>query len=85
MCRVYGVTRAGFYASLERGCSAQAIENAALLKRVREIHQASKETYGSPRITAALKEEGRSAGRQHDVARRWGQWQVAGQVFLHRR
>lgn len=68
MCRLYGVTRAGFYASRERGCSARAIENAALLKRVREIHQASKETYGSPRITAALKEEGRSAGR-HRIAR----------------
>lgn len=68
MCRVYGVTRAGFYAWLQRAPCVRSIENAALLTRVKEIHRESKATYGSPRITAELKQEGQTVSR-HRIAR----------------
>ena len=50
MCRVYGVTRAGFYAWRSRGLSLRAQENAALVQQITQVHQASRCLYGSPRI-----------------------------------
>jgi transposase InsO family protein len=58
MCRVYGVTRAGFYAWLGRVPSLRAQENAALLQRIRKIHQDSRNIYGSPRVYRRLQEQG---------------------------
>lgn len=68
MCRVYGVTRAGFYAWQQRSPSYRDIENAALLRRIKAIHEDSDSTYGSPRIASQLKLEGQEVGR-HRVAR----------------
>lgn len=58
MCRVYGVTRAGFYAWCSRGPSQRARENASLVKRIRKIHQANRSVYGSPRVYRKLQELG---------------------------
>lgn len=58
MCRVYGVTRAGFYAWCSRGPSQRARENASLVKRIRKIHQANRSVYGSPRVYRRLQELG---------------------------
>lgn len=68
MCRVYGVTRPGFYAWLKRPPSESAEANEALLARIKSIHQDSQGTYGSPRITAALKADGETVGKNR-VAR----------------
>ena len=38
MARVLGVSKAGYYAWLQRPASAHAVADAALLKRVRTIH-----------------------------------------------
>lgn len=62
MCRVYGVTRAGFYAWCSRGPSRRAQENASLVKRIRKIHQDSRSIYGSPRVYRRLQEQGVSVG-----------------------
>lgn len=62
MCRVYGVTRAGFYAWRSRGPSSRAQENVTLVKRIRKIHQTSRNTYGSPRVHQRLNELGVSVG-----------------------
>ena len=43
-------------------------DNEALLKKIVDIHQHSRETYGYPRIHAALKQQGETCGR-HRVAR----------------
>src|SRR3954469_17551848 len=54
MCRVLGVSRSGFHAWASRPPSARAREDERLLKRIREIHAANREVYGSPRVHAEL-------------------------------
>jgi putative transposase len=68
MCRVYGVTRAGFYAWRSRGTSHRAQQNATLSGRIRRVHQASRGTYGSPRVYRRLRELGVPVG-ENRVAR----------------
>ena len=46
MARVLGVSKAGYYAWLRRPPSARAVADAALLKRIRTAHAASRQTYG---------------------------------------
>lgn len=58
MCRLYGVTRAGFYAWRSRERSERERQNAALAERIRAVHQASRGTYGSPRIYQVLRRQG---------------------------
>ncbi len=65
MARVLGVSKAGYYAWVDRPPSARAEADAALLKRIRTVHVSSRETYGSPRIHAEL----RSAGQRHSRKR----------------
>ena len=68
MCRLYGVTRAGYYAWRLRGCSAREHENAKLAERIRAAHRRSGGTYGSPRVYRALKRRGCRAS-ENRVAR----------------
>jgi putative transposase len=58
MCRIYGVTRAGYYAWRTRPRAPRAHENDRLLKKIRLIHHHSECSYGSPRVHAALKRQG---------------------------
>ena len=62
MCRVYGVTRAGFYAWRSRGPSSRAQEDESLSGQIRQVHQDSRGTYGSPRVYRRLQELGVSTG-----------------------
>jgi len=64
MCELYGVTRGGYYAWLNRLPSARSVEDVRLVGRIRQAHQASRETYGSPRVHAALKRMGEAVGRR---------------------
>lgn len=64
MCELYGVTRGGYYAWRQRPPSERATEDRRLVKKIRQAHQASRETYGSPRIHAALKRSGEAVGRR---------------------
>jgi putative transposase len=57
-CQVLGVSPSGYYAWRRRPPSARAEADAALSERIAEIHQNSRETYGSPRIHAELHEQG---------------------------
>jgi len=68
MSRVLSVSRSGYYAWRRRTPSRRAKANAALVERIREAYQASRRTYGSPRIHATLKRQGEVCGRQR-VAR----------------
>lgn len=64
MCDLYGVTPAGYYAWRSRKPSARSREDQRLLERIRSIHKKSRETYGSPRIHIALKQQGESLGKK---------------------
>jgi putative transposase len=68
MCRVYGVTRAGFYAWRSRGASKQSQQNEELAEQIRAVHRESRGTYGSPRVHRALKRAGHAVG-ENRVAR----------------
>ena len=68
MCRVLEVSRSGYYAWRRREPSARAQSDATLTARIREVHEDSRKTYGSPRIHAELQEEGQRVGRKR-VAR----------------
>ena len=64
MCELYGVTRGGYYAWEKRPLSQRGAEDARLLELICDAHQASRETYGSPRIHAALKRSGETVGKR---------------------
>lgn len=64
MSRALGVSRAGYYAWLERRPSARSQADAELTDRIAAIHKASRETYGAPRIHAELVHEGIRVGRK---------------------
>jgi putative transposase len=65
MCRVLGVSRAGFYAWERRAPCDRALQDAWLLVKIREIHAKSKGTYGARRIHAELRlEHGIRVGRK---------------------
>ena len=63
LCRVLEVSRPGFYAWCDRPESKRAAENRALRVRIRAVHKASRETYGSPRVHATLAAEGTRVSR----------------------
>jgi putative transposase len=62
MCRVLGVSPSGYYDWLDRPLSARAMADAALLERIKAHHEASRGTYGKPRLHEDLKEEGLKVG-----------------------
>jgi putative transposase len=68
MCRVLEVSPSGYYAWRGRMISVRTREDESLRGRIVAIHGQSRRTYGSPRIHAELKEEGRRVGRKR-VAR----------------
>lgn len=57
-CATLDVSRSGFYDWICRSESNRDKENNELLARVISIHATSRETYGSPRVTAKLRSEG---------------------------
>ena len=68
MCRVLGVSRAGFYAAQRRPASARQQANQRLRLRIRTEHAISHGCYGAPMIYAELRDQGVACGR-HRVAR----------------
>lgn len=64
MCKLYGVTRGGYYAWRDRPISERTKEDIRLVDKIRQAHQASRETYGSPRVHEALRRDGETVGRR---------------------
>jgi transposase InsO family protein len=58
LCEVLGVSRSGYYAWKGRPPSPAAVRRAGLVEQVREAHQGSRSTYGSPRVYRELKARG---------------------------
>jgi len=68
LCRVVGVSRSGYSAWRDRQPSERAPADAQLTERIRQIHETSRGTYGSPRVHAELRAGGVHCGRRR-VAR----------------
>lgn len=64
MCRVLQVSRSGYYDWRKREPSKRSVENEQLLVTIREIHAASFESYGVPRIYAALRAKGQLVNKK---------------------
>lgn len=79
MCERFKVSRSGFYAWLHRPACTRVAANAELCAQIREVHQQSHEAYGSPRIYAALKQQGVACGR-HRVAQLMRKMGLAGRA-----
>jgi len=67
-CRALGVSRSGYYASRRRPESRHRREDRRLGLLVREAHERSRRTYGSPRVHAELAARGEHLSRKR-VAR----------------
>lgn len=68
MCEVLRVSRSGYYLWLDRPESERSKLNRALLSEIRMVYQRSRQTYGSPRVTAELQARGIGCG-ENRVAR----------------
>ena len=66
-CRALGVSRAGFYAWRGRPESKHAAEDRRLGVLVREAHERSRKTYGSPRVHAELAATGEHVSRKRVI------------------
>ena len=58
LCQLLQVSRAGFYAWSGRPPSKRSLEDARLSLLIREAHERSRKTYGSPRVHAELQAQG---------------------------
>jgi putative transposase len=67
MCRLLKVSRSGYYAWLKRPEANRTKENKILSEHIQQIHTDSDQTYGSPRIQAALVAKGFTPSRKRVV------------------
>ncbi len=58
MCRVLEISESGWYAWRRREPGARALANARLTEKIRTIMVESRSTYGVPRVTAKLRQDG---------------------------
>src|SRR6185295_12546699 len=81
MCEAFEVSRSGYYGWRKRSTQPgpRAQENALLVTQITQIHLASRETYGSPRVQQALIKAGRSHSRNR-IARLMRQQGLCGRV-----
>lgn len=66
LCEAFCVSRSGFYEWQARRTdpSPRAREDQALAEQIREVHQQSHGTYGTPRLHAELRERGHHHSRK---------------------
>lgn len=58
MCKVLGVSKSGFYQWMQQTDSPQKQRKEKVKRQIRRIHKQSKSRYGSPKITALLRQDG---------------------------
>jgi transposase InsO family protein len=63
LCAVLEVSSAGYYAWRSRPPSTRSMANRELVATIRRVHQDSGGRYGSPRVHAVLRSQGRNIGR----------------------
>ena len=67
ICRVLGVSRSGFYASLCRPESSRRREDHRLIALTRAAHVIGRQAYGSPRIHRELRAQGECVSRKRVI------------------
>src|SRR5262249_19541097 len=72
LSRVLGVSRSGFHKWSKASPSQRRRDDERLGAEIRAIHRRSRERYGSPRVHAELRAQGRNVGRKR-VARLMGE------------
>ena len=83
LCRHLGVSPSAFYDWSSRPPSRREIDNRSITKRIIEIHESSRGTYGAPRVTAELSAQGVRVTRKR-VARLMRAARIQG-VHIRRR
>lgn len=68
LCKVLGVSQSGYFAWKDRPACRRQNEDMVLLAHIRSAFALSNATYGSPRMTRELRDDGITIGR-HRVAR----------------
>jgi putative transposase len=68
MCEVLEVSRSGYYQWQSEQTSARARQTEEIKVKIARVHEASRSTYGSPRVTVVLRAQGEQIGRNR-VAR----------------
>lgn len=63
-CETLGVSRSGYYAWKGRPEAPRAAEDAELVDEIKAAHEASRATYGSPRVHRELRAKGRRVSRK---------------------
>jgi len=63
LCRVLKVSRTSYHSWFHRKPGKREKENTMLLEEIKRVHEESRKTYGSPRITDSLKDKGYSCSR----------------------
>ena len=63
-CAMLEVSRAAYYDWAKQIPSSRQCSNEALLAKIKDIHTASRSTYGSPRVHAQLRNDGQACGRK---------------------
>ena len=64
LCAALNATRSGYHAWVARLPGPRAQADAGLLPLIQQAHQASRQTYGSPRIRTWLRQRGECCGRR---------------------
>jgi putative transposase len=84
MCRVLEVSTSGYYAWQKRPASKRAQDDTVLLRRIRTIHEASRQSYGVPRVYEELRDDGVAVGRDRiaRLMRRAGLQGISRRRFL---
>jgi putative transposase len=77
MCELLGVSSSGYYAWIKRRPSQRAETDVMLIAEIRVAHEASRGTYGAPRIHAELAAKGLRVGRKR-IARLMARAGLAG-------
>lgn len=65
LCRVFAVSRNGFYAWSQGALSARAQADERLKVAIKAVHKQGRETYGTRRVQPELEAQGFVAGRDH--------------------
>ena len=77
MCRLFNISRSGYYQWLHHGPSARCKRNEVLNKKICEIYHEGRRLYGSPRIHRRLRKKGYYCGKKRveQLMKEMGIWQ----------